>query len=205
MEQLMRTPMDDDVDAPSAPQTNARTMTLFALVAAFGAGAVATLTYLHLNDRLNSVAAEVRGSSRSMSESVETKLAGLQQRLEETEKKLGLLQGSVTSLEASGKVVDLSKSRAQDVGDGFVVSRLTVEPHGTGVMVGGRIINTKSVRHEDARFKLTIGQHSGEFEIAALGPGNGVPFEVEMTDVVPASAREARIAHVRSTIAFFTD
>jgi len=91
----------------------------------------------------------------------------------------------------------------RDIGHGFLVSDLAVEPGVEGaVIVKGRVINTTSVAHAGLGFRVRVGEASGNFQIYRISPGNSTGFSLELPGVDPTQTHEARVEYVGSTVAY---
>ncbi len=98
--------------------------------------------------------------------------------------------------------VDLTKAIAQDIGNGFFVSDLSVEEYLTGVKVRGRMINATALDHLNADFEITIAESSREFSVNRIPSGNSTRFEVHVPGVALDKVKESRIRYLRSTVLF---
>jgi len=98
------------------------------------------------------------------------------------------------------QAIDLATSQLQDVGHGFLVSRLAATAHPNGVRIAGRIINTTSVRHRDLAFRIGLGGHAREFKINLISPGNSTSFAAVIPDASLDSNPAAEIEFLSSTV-----
>lgn len=110
---------------------------------------------------------------------------------------------AVGSGSPSSPEIDLSLDGIQDIGGGFMVSRLAAEERPDGVKVTGRVINTTSIKHRQLRFRMTLGERSEVFEINLISPGNSTGFAVLLPDAQLAGSGFARIEYLNSTVTYF--
>lgn len=99
--------------------------------------------------------------------------------------------------------IDLNLPEVQRIGDGFMVSQLNTESTADGVRVSGRMINTTSVRHRNARFRIGSGPNSNSFAIGLISPGNSTSFSVLMPGLDPSATNRVTIAYLGSTLNYF--
>lgn len=99
-------------------------------------------------------------------------------------------------------VVDLAVASAQVVGKGFAVTKLQLEPLSNGYFLRGRLINLQSVEHQNAIFRITVGQESKNFEIASMGASESHSFSVFLADPGSMPPRYARIDYRESVILY---
>lgn len=121
----------------------------------------------------------------------------------EIERTRGARRPDVAARPAERHRIDLSYPEVQPIGDGFMVSQLNTESTADGVRVSGRIINTTSVRHRNARFRLGSGSSSESFSIGLISPGNSTSFAVLMPGLTPSAANNTSIAYLGSTLNYF--
>ncbi|UCG78485.1 MAG: hypothetical protein JSV21_01220 [Nitrospirota bacterium] len=107
--------------------------------------------------------------------------------------------------ESLGKKVNLTIPSVQKIDTVFLVSKLKTEAYLTGVKITGLMINSSSLEHNDARFRITIGNVSREFAINKIKPGSSRKFVVEVPDVPFEKAIEAEIKSLASSVAYFLD
>ncbi len=138
----------------------------------------------------------------------------LSQRLETVEKRLPKIEkiekDTSSIMEELQKqkekgLVNLTIPAVQKLDKDFMVAKLSVKPHLTGVMVKGTIINGTPLPQENIKFRLTILDKSKEFSIKKLSPGGSKAFEVYLPDVPPDKAQTARIEHLESTVLYYKD
>jgi hypothetical protein len=103
----------------------------------------------------------------------------------------------------SRQALDLRQTGVQDIGHGFMVVRLAVEPSGAGARLRGRIINTSSVRHKRLEFRLLAAGRSESFRINLISPGNSTGFEVKLPGVAASDLQRGRIEYLGSTVNYF--
>lgn len=97
-------------------------------------------------------------------------------------------------------VIDLGRTSAQYVGRGFGVTRLTLEPLSTGVLIEGLMINMQSVKHSSPSYRITVGDQTEEFELGEIEAGQSSAFSVYIPDVGSEPNRYARIDFLESTV-----
>ncbi len=102
-------------------------------------------------------------------------------------------------------LVKLTNPAVQKVDRDFMVAKLSVKPHLTGVMIKGTIINATPLPQEDIKFRITILDKSKEFSIKKLSPGGSKGFEVYVPDVPADKAQTAKIEHLESTVLYYRD
>jgi hypothetical protein len=98
------------------------------------------------------------------------------------------------------QAIDLATSRVQDVGHGFLVSKLVAVARPNGVRIAGRIINTTSVRHRDLAFRIGLGEHAAKFKVNLISPGNSTGFWAVVPDASLDSNPAAEIEFLSSTV-----
>jgi type II secretory pathway pseudopilin PulG len=107
--------------------------------------------------------------------------------------------------ESLGKKVNLTIPSVQKIDTVFLVSKLTAKKYLTGVKVSGVMINSSSLEHNDARFRITINDVSREFAISKIKPGSSKKFEVDVPDVAFENLSEAEIKSLASSVSYFVD
>ena len=106
--------------------------------------------------------------------------------------------------EISESSVDFSVPEIQNLSDGFMLGKASQEKHLTGIKFKGRIINTQSVDHHNATFKLYVNGQSKKFTINKISSGNSTSFDVYVPDLSADSAQYAKIKYIASTVSFRT-
>ena len=99
-------------------------------------------------------------------------------------------------LDAWENTVDLTTPNIQNIGRGFMVSKLDIRQHLTGIKLKGRIINSTALTHTNIKFKISIAEQEKEFNINKISMGCGTGFNVYIPDV---PIEETRYAHIRRT------
>jgi uncharacterized membrane protein len=97
-------------------------------------------------------------------------------------------------------LVDLTRPESQDIGHGFLVSRLSLVTVGSGVRVRGRMSNVGSLDHGEARFEIEMAGRKAAFVVPGLASGQTAPFGVEIPGVPGSAAAEARIRYLSSIV-----
>ncbi len=105
-------------------------------------------------------------------------------------------------LEKKGQV-DFTNSQIQDIGSGFNVVGIEMKEHLTGIKFSGRIINTQSVRHKNATFKIKIGDREKNFTINKISAGNSTSFTVYVPDIKPEDAHYGEIKFQQSSVEYY--
>lgn len=144
----------------------------------------------------------------------EKTIKALNQRLEAVEKrlpKIEKIEKDTTSImeelqkQKEKGLVNLTIPAVQKLDKDFMVAKLSVKPHLTGVIVKGTIINGTPLPQENIKFRITILNSSKEFSIKKLSPGGSKAFEVYVPDVPADKAQTARIEHLESTVLYYKD
>lgn len=78
-----------------------------------------------------------------------------------------------------------------------------MKEHLTGIKFSGRIINTQSVRHRNATFKIKIGEKEKDFTINIISAGNSTSFNVYMPDIKPEETHYGEIQYQQSTVEYY--
>ncbi len=107
--------------------------------------------------------------------------------------------------ESLGKKVNLTIPSVQKIDTVFLVSKLATKKYLTGVKITGIMINSSSLEHNDARFRITINNVSREFAIKKIKPGSSKKFKVDVPDVAFEKAGEAEIRSLASSVSYFVD
>jgi hypothetical protein len=107
--------------------------------------------------------------------------------------------------ESLGKKVNLAIPSVQKIDTVFLVSKLSTKKYLTGVKITGLMINSSSLEHNDARFRITINNVSREFAIRKIKPGSSKKFVVEVPDVEFEKASQAEIRSLASSVSYFID
>lgn len=92
-----------------------------------------------------------------------------------------------------GSVIDLYSKSMQKIGEGFFIVGLETSTGLTGLKLSGRVINSTSLKHENIRFKMTIGNESGELHVPMVSAGNSTEFKTD----IPGASKDAKTAVVR--------
>ncbi len=138
----------------------------------------------------------------------------LAQRIETVEKrlpKIEKIEKDTTSImeelqkQKEKGLVKLNIPAVQKLDKDFMVAKLSVKPHLTGVMVKGAIINGTPLPQENIKFRITILDKSKEFSIKKLSPGGSKGFDVYIPDVPADKAQTAKIEHLESTVLYYKD
>lgn len=144
----------------------------------------------------------------------EKTIRALTQRIEVVEKrlpKIEKIEKDTTSImeelqkQKEKGLVRLDIPAVQKLDKDFMIAKLSVKPHLTGVMVKGVIINGTPLPQENIKFKITILDKSKEFSIKKLSPGGSKGFEVYIPDVPADKAQTAKIEHLESTVLYYKD
>lgn len=144
----------------------------------------------------------------------EKTIKSLVQRIEAVEKrlpKIEKLEKDTSSImeelqkQKEKGLINLTIPAVQKLDKDFMVAKLSVKPHLTGVMVKGTIINGTPLLQENIKFRITILNSSKEFSIKKLSPGGSKVFEVYVPDVPPDKALTAKIEHLESTVLYYKD
>lgn len=98
--------------------------------------------------------------------------------------------------------LDVDMPTVQEIGHGFLVTRLRASEHSDGVVLSGRIINATSLRHTGIDFQISGGGASRGFRIPMISPGNSTGFVVTLPGVSKAGLESARIDYVSSTVTY---
>lgn len=98
--------------------------------------------------------------------------------------------------------VDLTVPNIQNIGDGFYVSQLSVEPHLTGVVIKGRVVNATSLNHSTASFIVTVAARSNTFTVNRITSGRSTRFEVYVPDVSLEETKSGTIKFERSMVGY---
>lgn len=114
------------------------------------------------------------------------------------------LNNAFSYLELTGKrgYIDLTTSSLQDIGDGFFTSIESVNPHLTGVKVSGTMINSSSLDHFQAKFKITIGDQMQEFTIDEIPSSYSIKFKVYIPNVPKDKTSYGKIEYDESSIRY---
>ncbi len=104
-----------------------------------------------------------------------------------------------------GKKINLTNPGVQKVDTVFLVSKIKVEKYLTGVKIKGLMINSSSLEHNDARFRITINTISREFAVKKISSGSSKKFTVEVPDVPIDKAVEAELKSLASSVSYFVD
>ena len=131
--------------------------------------------------------------SKNGLEILETSVSELKKQLTSNEFRL---------IELERGFVDFTSSSIQDIGDGFCVAGIDASIHLTGIKIRGRILNTTSVDHRGATFKVRIGRSSNTLTIMRISSGNSTGFEVYIPDVAPSDAKFGNIKYKSSTVLY---
>lgn len=107
--------------------------------------------------------------------------------------------------ESWGKKVLLTNPGVQKVDTVFLVSKIKAEKYLTGIKIHALMINSSSLEHKDARFRITVNNKSREFAISKISPGSSTKFVVEIPDISLENAEEADIKTLASSVSYFVD
>ncbi len=138
-------------------------------------------------------------------------IKSLSQRVDTIERKLPNIEKDTGSMKEEIKkakekmYVNLNIPAVQRIDNDFMVAKLSVSPHMTGVKISGRIINATSLPHEDLKFRITVSDKSTEFNINKLKPAGSKPFNVYIADLPPDKATSARFERLESAILYYSD
>lgn len=132
----------------------------------------------------------------------ETKLVKLSADLQNLEMRMINVERVTDTL---GKKVNLTNPGVQKIDTVFLISKIKVERYLTGVKIRGIMINSSSLEHNDARFRITVATVSREFSIRKISPGSSRKFVVEVPDVPVEKAVEADIKNLASSVSYFVD
>lgn len=101
------------------------------------------------------------------------------------------------------KMVDLSTSDIQDIGNGFSVCKISLEQHLSGVKIRGTIINGTSLNHTMVKFKITVSGQVQYFTVNRINAGSSGKFTVYIPDIPASDTRWGKIEYDHSTIWFY--
>lgn len=132
----------------------------------------------------------------------ETKQATLTSDIQDLQMRVINLEKITDSL---GKKVNLRIPSVQKIDTVFLVSKLSIKKYLTGVKVTGIMINSSSLEHNDARFRITINEVSREFAVSKIKPGSSKKFSVDVPDVNFEEVTEAEIRSLASSVSYFVD
>jgi hypothetical protein len=179
--------------------TRTPVIAIIALTVGIAACAGISLSWIATNTRLQRISA-----LQKQAEGLERKTSILKDRVDSQESEIRDLKISQAFSNLDG-TVDLTDPTVQEIGGkGFLVANLDMKKHLTGIKLEGRVVNTQSVRHENATFKLIIGDRSQEFTIDRISSGNSTGFSVYVPDISVEDTRYARMYFVNSTVQFHT-
>ncbi len=163
-------------------------------VLALVASVIAITLSIWLHSRINATSATI------------DKTESLQRQMDSLEIKIIDVRSDVRKLEIDALLddikgsVDFSNPNLQDIGDGFMVGKLSVQQHLTGVKVKGRMVNHTALRQENIKLKITIGGYTKEFTINRISSGNSTSFEVYVPNVPIEKTQYGTIRYIESMV-----
>ncbi len=138
-------------------------------------------------------------------------IKNLSQKVDAIERKLPIIEKDTGSVKEEIKkakekmYVNLTVPAVQRIDSDFMVAKLSVSPHMTGVKISGRIINATPLPQENLKFRITVSEKSTEFNINKLKPAGSKPFEVYIADLPSDKATTARFERLESAILYYSD
>ena len=138
-------------------------------------------------------------------------ISGMEARLAEAENRKTPLpdsrsvEGRIPGAEnPSGKTIDPTVAWLQEIGYGFLVGHLTLEPTGEGVRVKGKIVNSTCLDHHNAHFRLAVNDRMQEILIPDLPAGGSANFEATIPGAAMENARPLKLQYLESSVAYNT-
>jgi predicted RNase H-like nuclease (RuvC/YqgF family) len=104
------------------------------------------------------------------------------------------------NVQTDKNLLHVGTSEPQDIGRGFLVSYLDVEPTNTGINLSGYIINTAYVQHTNASFRITMAGQSKGLVIHQIKPSGIYKFELNFPEVPITKANHCRIEYETSAV-----
>jgi hypothetical protein len=148
------------------------------------------------------VLAVIPGFNRSV-KAVSQQVDDLRQRIEDYRNEIAKTADEIAKIKLDidyrkRGFLDLSVKSLQELGDGFWLEKVSVEPEMSGIVLKGFIINATPMNQSSIRFDITIGTKNQELIIDRIDPGMSRSFELYVPDVKIEDAGYAKINYVES-------
>lgn len=137
---------------------------------------------------------------------LEEKLSKQQKEIDSIHEKNNKLKDGLvayfTEMESKEGAVNLTSDGLQDIGKGFTVGKIELKQHLTGVKVSGIIINSTSLNHNGATFRIKIAKSVQSFTVNEINSGASSPFSAYIPDIKIQETNFGNISYDNSTVSY---
>ncbi len=170
------------------------------LAAVIGAIVLTCVLYARLTTHLGYLGQEAENRTAIL----ESRLAALEatSRMTQSNAETG---GTDPRHNADNAGIDVTVPVMQEIGFGFLTTHLSVEQLPGGAGLRGRIVNSTSLDHKNAKFRVRAADTTRDFTVPTLPAGSSSKFDVYVPGITAKEVKRIFIDYLESAVAYSRD